>query len=205
MDKGWDLRWGNLSGLEEHQVEYLGFCAQKIFTIFSALTLLVGCQEEHLACKTWVMRCWCGYLLGARYRLFALGPADATATPKPHHLLPHLNPEWFLPFWYQLTQVVLVKRPLSGYGSSSIKKIFINMMMQYSFLWIIILFWYTETLLIPIAYWRIILGLPYAGSSSWGCEQFTYAHLSFNQPFAAFFVSPSIIRSLYGTFWSLPL
>jgi len=152
MDKGWDLRWGNLSGLEEHQVEYLGFCAQKIFTIFSALTLLVGCQEEHPACKTWVMRCWCGYLLGARYRLFALGPADATATPKPHHLLPHLNPEWFLPFWYQLTQVVLVKRPLNGYSSSSIKKIFINMMMQYSFLWVIILFWYTETLLIPIAF-----------------------------------------------------
>jgi len=23
--------------------------------------------------------------------LFAYGPADATAIPKPHHLLPHLN------------------------------------------------------------------------------------------------------------------
>ena len=22
-------------------------------------------------------------------------PADATAIPKPHHLLPHLNPDWF--------------------------------------------------------------------------------------------------------------
>ena len=26
--------------------------------------------------------------------------------PKPHHLLPHFNPEWLLPLWYWLTQVV---------------------------------------------------------------------------------------------------
>ena len=41
------------------------------------------------------MRCWCGYLSAARCRLFAYGPADATAIPKPHHLLPHSNPDWF--------------------------------------------------------------------------------------------------------------
>jgi len=27
--------------------------------------------------------------------LFAYDPADATAIPKPHHVLPHLNPDWF--------------------------------------------------------------------------------------------------------------
>jgi len=27
--------------------------------------------------------------------LFAYGPADATAIPKPHLRLPHLNPDWF--------------------------------------------------------------------------------------------------------------
>jgi len=27
--------------------------------------------------------------------LFAYGSADATAILKPHHLLPHLNPDWF--------------------------------------------------------------------------------------------------------------
>ena len=27
--------------------------------------------------------------------VYAYGPADATAIPKPHHLLPHLNPDWF--------------------------------------------------------------------------------------------------------------
>ena len=47
---------------------------------FSALTLLVGWQEGHPACKkNWAVGCWCGYLSGARCRL-AYGPADATAT-----------------------------------------------------------------------------------------------------------------------------
>jgi len=41
------------------------------------------------------MRYWCGYLSGVRCRLFAYGPADATAIPKPHHLLPHLNADRF--------------------------------------------------------------------------------------------------------------
>ena len=39
-----------------------------------------------------------GYLSGARCRLFAYDPADATAIPKPHNLLPHLNPDWFYLF-----------------------------------------------------------------------------------------------------------
>jgi len=29
---------------------------------FSALTLLIGHQEKHPACKNWSMRCWYGYL-----------------------------------------------------------------------------------------------------------------------------------------------
>jgi len=88
---------------------------------FCALTLL----EEHPVCKNWVMRCWCGYLSEAKCRLFAYGPADATASQNPiirydtrcyfnvrskadisqlnlphgrstiYHLLPHLNPDPF--------------------------------------------------------------------------------------------------------------
>jgi len=46
---------------------------------FSALTLLVGRQEGHPACKNRVVGCWRGYLSGARCRL-AYGPADSTAT-----------------------------------------------------------------------------------------------------------------------------
>ena len=36
---------------------------------FSALTLLVGWQEGHPACKNWVVGCWHGFLSGARCRL----------------------------------------------------------------------------------------------------------------------------------------
>jgi len=46
---------------------------------FSALTLLVGRQEGHPACKKRVVGCWHGYPSGARCRL-AYGSADATAT-----------------------------------------------------------------------------------------------------------------------------
>ena len=42
-----------------------------------------------------MMRCWCGYLSAARCRLFAYGPPDATAIPKPPNLLSHFNPDWF--------------------------------------------------------------------------------------------------------------
>jgi len=66
---------------------------------FSALTLLVGQQEGHPACKNLVVGCWHGYMSGARCR-FAYGPADATAT---HYLLLQENPDWF---WYRLTRVI---------------------------------------------------------------------------------------------------
>jgi len=46
---------------------------------FSALTLLVGRQEGHPACKKQNGGCGRGYLSGAMCR-FAYGPADATAT-----------------------------------------------------------------------------------------------------------------------------
>jgi len=44
------------------------------------LTLLVGQQEGHLACKNWVIRYWRGYLSEASCKWFAYGPADVTAT-----------------------------------------------------------------------------------------------------------------------------
>jgi len=39
--------------------------------------------------NNWVIKCWHGYLFGARFRLFVYGPTDATAVSKLHHLLPH--------------------------------------------------------------------------------------------------------------------
>ena len=64
--------------------------------------------------------CWFGHLSGAdclhMAQLIPLHPR----TP-PHHLLSHLNPDWFYlsAFWYRLMQVVLEERPLSGGCSSS--------------------------------------------------------------------------------------
>jgi len=54
-------------------------CRLLYLVVFSALTLLVGRQEGHPACKNLSGGCWRGYLSGARCRL-AYGPADATAT-----------------------------------------------------------------------------------------------------------------------------
>ena len=50
---------------------------------------------------------------GARCRLFAYGPADATA-PKPPPSLVSFKHILVLPFWHRLTEVVLKKRPLNG-------------------------------------------------------------------------------------------
>jgi len=47
---------------------------------FSALTLFVGRQEGHPACKNWVVWYWRGYLFGVRCKWFAYGPADGTTT-----------------------------------------------------------------------------------------------------------------------------
>jgi len=83
---------------------------------FSALTLLVGHQEEHPACKNWVMRCWCSYLSVAMCRLF--GPADATASLNPI-ISCLIKSRLVLSFWCWLTDVVVENRPLNGCSSSS--------------------------------------------------------------------------------------
>ena len=78
-----------------------------------AVTLLVGRQEEHVACKNQVMRCCCGYLSAERCRLFAYDSADATAIPKTPSSLASFKSRLVLPLWNRLTQVVLENRPLN--------------------------------------------------------------------------------------------
>ena len=58
-------------------------------SVLSALTLLVRRQEEHPACKNWVMRCWRCYLSRESCRLFAYAPTNATVIPKPCRLSCH--------------------------------------------------------------------------------------------------------------------
>ena len=78
---------------------------------FSALTLLVGRQEGHPACKKQVVWCWRGCLSGARCRL-AYGPADAIATHSPS--LASVKSRLVFPFWYRLTRVIPEKGLLNG-------------------------------------------------------------------------------------------
>ena len=59
---------------------------------FSALTLLVGHQEEHPACKKLSDEM---LMSGAGGADCLHGQADATAIPQPHNLLLHLNRYWF--------------------------------------------------------------------------------------------------------------
>jgi len=61
-----------------------------IFCAFSALTLLVGWQEGHPACKKLSGGVLAWLCIWVKVQ-FAYGPADATAT---HHLAPE-NPVWF--------------------------------------------------------------------------------------------------------------
>jgi len=65
---------------------------------FSALTLLVGQQEGHPACKNWVVRYWHGYLSAARCH-----PIISCSGKIQNNL----------PFWWRRTQVVLEKTPLN--------------------------------------------------------------------------------------------
>ena len=90
--------------------------SNSVFSAFTALTLLVGHQEGHPACKkqsggvlawlsvwsevqicTWPSWCHCHSL--------SLAPVKSRLV---------------LPFWYRLTQVVLEKRPLYGSSSNSV-------------------------------------------------------------------------------------
>ena len=56
------------------------------------------------------MRCWCGYLSGARCRLHMVQLMPLH--PKAHSYLASFKSTPVLPFWYRLTQFVLEKRPL---------------------------------------------------------------------------------------------
>jgi len=75
---GYDAVAADNNGLPFSTLCYYPCCIAKF--AFSALTLLVGRQEVHPACKkNWVVECWRGYLSGARCRV-AYGPDDANAT-----------------------------------------------------------------------------------------------------------------------------
>jgi len=87
-------------------------------------------QKGHPVCKNWVMKCWHGYLSGARCRWFAYGPADATATPsslaswKSRSVLPFMLPiSKYQPPSHAAYQTVYYWQPcLSSCRSSSLER-----------------------------------------------------------------------------------
>jgi len=66
----------------------------------------LGSRKVIRSVKNWVVRYWRDYLSGARYKWFAYGPADATATLSS---LAPVKSRMVLPFWCRLTQVILEK------------------------------------------------------------------------------------------------
>jgi len=58
-------------------------CLKNILEHFYYIILFYITLHYMRPVKNWVMRCWCRYLSGARCRLFAYGPADATASQNP--------------------------------------------------------------------------------------------------------------------------
>ena len=75
------------------------------FLCYSALTLLVWCQEEHPACKK----------LNDGIVICVERGADCLHMVQlmPLHPKTPFKSRLLLPFWYRLTQVVLEKRPLN--------------------------------------------------------------------------------------------
>jgi len=69
-------------------------------TSFSALTLLDGCQKEHPAYDNWVMRCWCGYLSGAKVEMICIWSSWCHCHPIISCFIKIANA---LPFWCWLT------------------------------------------------------------------------------------------------------
>ena len=72
------------------------FCVSRLWILFSQyfslwwikLTTLLALQYWAIVSTEW-------WGVWPRCRLLAYGPADATVIPKPHHLLPHVNTDWF--------------------------------------------------------------------------------------------------------------
>ena len=96
-------------GLHRLTTSWLIYCYT--YCAFTALTLLVGRQEGHPACKNWVVRCWHGYLSGLWSEVqICIWPSCCHC----HSLsLAPVKSRLVLPFWYRLTRVVPDKGPLN--------------------------------------------------------------------------------------------
>ena len=98
-----------------------------IFTLmhhaFSALTLLVGRQGEHPACRSWMMRCGCGYLSRLRCGLFAIKQCNANIAMVQLMPLHPQTPSSFASFKSRLVFTFLVPAYPGFPGKEAVKRV----------------------------------------------------------------------------------
>ena len=110
----------HINYLTSHHIIYLVYSVDFLVlffsaSAFSALALLVGHEKEHMSCKKLCDEVWvCGYLSDCLH-VVQLMPLH----PKTPSSLASFNSKLFFNFWYQLTHIVLEKKPLNGCNSSS--------------------------------------------------------------------------------------
>ena len=88
LDQETCIRWG--PGCPRRRVSFFGggcswycYCCQ----CFGTFGWVSGRAS-------WTMRCWCGYVW-SEVQIDCIWSSWCHCIPKPHHLLPHLNPDWF--------------------------------------------------------------------------------------------------------------
>ena len=81
---------------------------------FSALTLLAACQEEHLGNKDKSDEVLVWFPVWSEVQIVCIWSSWCHSHPKTPRFLASFKSRLVLPFWYQLTQIVLKKRPLNG-------------------------------------------------------------------------------------------
>ena len=103
--------WQKLVSFFTYIMESISYNSVVFNVAFSALTLLVGRQEGHPACKNRVVGCWRGYLSGVMCRFICIWPGWCHC----HSLsLASVKSRLVSAFWYCLTWVVPDNGPLNG-------------------------------------------------------------------------------------------
>jgi len=101
----------------QRAVKRVCVCVCVVYSVLWHCLLGVRKSAQPVKIEWWGV--WCGYLSAVRCRLFAYSPANTTAIPKPPPSLASFKSRLVLPFWFQLTQIVLEKRLLNRCSSSS--------------------------------------------------------------------------------------
>ena len=92
----------------------LSYFSQKYRHAFSALTLLVWHQEEHPACKKLSVEVLVWLSVWSEVQIVCIWSSWRHCHPQTPSSVASFKSRLVLSFWYQLTQVVLKKRPLNG-------------------------------------------------------------------------------------------